>query len=167
MGRLMLKHFVYLIFVASLMAAPSFAQDASEIALVQGGKSCPGCNLFQAELSYKDAHKMDLSNARLRQADLSLSTYDDVDFSNANLSVSNLFGLRLNRANLRDANLQRAIAVGAFFGSSYLGGADLSGANFSGADLSLARGLLQTQLNAACGDAHTRLPKGLIIPSCS
>ena len=166
-GRLMLKHIASLIFVLSLSAAPAFAQDSSQIAKVQNGQSCPSCNLFQADLAYKDAKKMDLSNARLRQANLSLSTYDDVNFQSANLSIANLFGVRFNRANLRGANLRRAIAVGGFFGSSNLSGADLSGANFSGADLALARGLTQAQLNKACGDAETKLPKNLTIPSCS
>ena len=33
------------------LAAPALAQNAAQIGSVQGGASCPGCNLFQAELS--------------------------------------------------------------------------------------------------------------------
>ncbi|MEM9053742.1 MAG: pentapeptide repeat-containing protein [Pseudomonadota bacterium] len=163
----MLKHIALLTLTAGLFASSVAAQDAGQIASVQNGKSCSGCNLFQADLAYRDSKKLDLSGARLRQADLSLTTYDDVNLSGANLSVANLFGARFNRANLSKANLQDAVAVGTYFGSSNFAGATLSGANLSGADLSIARGLTQAQLNQACGDASTRLPKGKTIPSCS
>lgn len=163
----MLRQFASLILLAGFAAAPAIAQNASEIANVRDGNSCPGCNLFQAELSYRDAKKINLSGARLRQSNLALATYDDANLSGANLSVSNLFGARFNRANFSRANLQNAIAVGTYFGSSDLAGADLSGANFSGADLSLAKGLTQAQLNRACGDANTKLPKGRTIPKCA
>ena len=95
-----MKHFALLMFLVGFYCTPVSAQNASQIAAVQDGKSCAGCNLFQANLAYQDASKMDLSNARLRQANLSLATYDDVDFSRANLSVANLFGARFNRATL-------------------------------------------------------------------
>lgn len=165
--RTMLKQIARLTLIAGILALPAMAQDAGEIAKVRDGQSCKGCNLFQAELSYKDAAKMDLSDARLRQSNLALTTFDDVNLTGANLSVANLFGARFNRASFARANMQNVIAVGTYFGSSDLAGADVSGANFSGADLSIAKGLTQTQLNRACGDANTRLPKGKTIPSCS
>ena len=161
-----MKHFALLMFLVGFYCTPVAAQNASQIAVVQDGKSCAGCNLFQANLSYRDGAKMDLSDARLRQADLSLATYDDVNLSRANLSVANLFGTRFNRANLSQANLENAIAVGTYFGSSTLSGASLAGTNLSGADLSLAKGLSQAQLDRACGDRATRLPKGLRIKPC-
>ena len=162
----MLKHIMSLAVLASLAVAPAMAQDAGEIAKVRDGQSCKGCNLFQAELAYQDANKIDLSNARLRQSNLALTTFDDVNLSGANLSVANLFGARFNRADFARANLQNVIAVGTYFGSSNLSGADLSGANLSGADLAIAKGLTQSQLNRACGDTNTRLPKGKTVPAC-
>lgn len=150
-----------------VLLSPAAAQNAGEIAQVRDGKSCPGCNLFQAELSYQDASKIDLSGSRLRQSNLALTTYDDVNMSEANLSLANLFGARFNRVNLRGANLEKVIGVGAYFGSSDFTGADLTGGNFSGADLTMAIGLTQEQLNRACGDAKTELAKGKTIPSCS
>ncbi|MEM9573129.1 MAG: pentapeptide repeat-containing protein [Pseudomonadota bacterium] len=163
----MLRQFASLILVAGMASLPALAQDATEIAKVRDGQSCVGCNLFQAELSYQDAQKIDLSGARLRQSSLALTTYDDVNLSGANLSIANLFGARFNRTNFSRANLQNAAAVGTYFGASNLSGANLTGANLSGADLSLAKGLTQAQLNQACGDSSTRLPKGKTIPSCT
>jgi len=64
-----------------------------------------------------------------------------------------------HRANLTNASLSSARLINAD-----LSGAILLGANLSGADLSRARNLTQTQLDAACGDANTKLPEGLKPP---
>ncbi|MEM9937749.1 MAG: pentapeptide repeat-containing protein [Pseudomonadota bacterium] len=162
----MLKRTALALLMTVGSASAAHAQNDAHIATVQSGKSCAGCNLFQADLSYKDADKINLGNARLRQADLSLTTYDDVIFTKANMSVANLFGARFNRCSFKDADLTHAVAVGTYFGSSDLSGAILKDVNLSGADLSIARGLTQTQLNQACGDMTTRLPKGKTVPHC-
>jgi len=162
----MLKQILTLAVIASFTVAPAMAQSESDIAKVRDGQSCQGCNLFQAELTFQDAEKIDLSQARLRQSNLALTTFDDVNLSGANLSIANLFGARFNRANFSRANMQNVIAVGTYFGSSNLSGADLSGANLSGADLTIVKGLTQPQLNRACGDGYTRLPKGKTVPVC-
>lgn len=162
----MLKQISILALIASISAAPAIAQNASEIAKVRDGQSCKGCNLFQAELAFQDANTLDLSKARLRQSNLALTTFDDVNLAEANLSVANLFGARFNRADFSRANMQNVIAVGTYFGSSNLSAANLSGANLSGADLTIAKGLTQAQLNRACGDSSTRLPKGKTVPAC-
>ena len=161
----MLKQIVAAITLTAT-AGPAIAQDASEIALVQSGQSCPRCNLFQADLAYMDLSDIDVSGARLRQSDMQLSTFDDWTLAGANISVSNLFGARFNRADFTGANLQSATLVGTYLGSSILTNANLAGANLSGADLSIAKGLTQQQLDTACGDESTLLPSGLTIPAC-
>lgn len=162
----MLKHISTLAIIAGIALAPAMAQDARQINVVKAGKSCAGCNLFQAELNYQDAANLNLSKSRLRQASLALVTFDAVNFSGANLSVANMFGARFNRCDFRKADLSQVAAVGTFFGSSKFHGAKLTGTNLSGADLSLATGLTQKQLDQTCGDRSTRLPKGLRIPAC-
>ncbi|MEO0608128.1 MAG: pentapeptide repeat-containing protein [Pseudomonadota bacterium] len=163
----MLKHFAASTLLLTLSALPAAAQDSAAVEKVKAGQACPGCNLFQANLSYRDGQNLDLSSARLRQSNLSLGTFDGVNLSNADLAFANLFGARFNRANFTQANLQNATAVGTFFGASSFAGADLSGANLSGADLKIARGLTQAQLDTACGDASTQLPAGKTIPRCA
>ena len=163
----MLKHIAISVLFAGLLTPVAVAQNAAQIKRVKAGQSCAKCNLFQADLSYAEGKKQNLEASRLRQSNLALSTYDDVNLKGADLSVSNLFGARFNRSDFSNANLQRAIAVGTYFGSSNFAGANFAGANFSGADLAIARGLTQSQLNQACGDASTRLPKGKTIPTCS
>ncbi|MFF7456781.1 pentapeptide repeat-containing protein [Kitasatospora sp. NPDC008115] len=83
---------------------------------------------------------------------------------------ADLFGARLRGADLRGANLRGALLVaadlaGADLRLADLVGADLRDANLAGADLTEALFLTQAQLNAARGDATTRLPSALKRPT--
>lgn len=135
--------------------------------LVMGEKACANCDLFQADLSYKELEARNLTGARLRQADLSLSTFDKSKFAGANMSVVNGFGIRAEHADFSDVNFEDAILVGGSFNGAKFDNANLRRVNLSGSDLSTATGLKQAQLNEACGDAETRLPKGLSLRACS
>lgn len=158
------------------MSLTAFAQtpeqnDASRKAtadqLVMGEKACANCDLFQVDLSYQELEARNLTGARLRQADLSLSTFDKSKFAGANMSVVNGFGIRAEHADFSDVNFEDAVLVGGSFNGSKFDNAKLARVNFAGSDLSTATGLTQAQLNEACGDAETRLPKGLTLPACS
>jgi len=157
------------------MSLTAFAQtpeqnDASRKAtadrLIMGEKACANCDLFQVDLSYQELGARNLTGARLRQADLSLSTFDKSKFAGANMSVVNGFGIRAEHADFSDVDFEDAILVGGSFNGAKFDNANLAKANFSGSDLSTATGLTQAQLSAACGDAETRLPKGLVLPLC-
>jgi uncharacterized protein YjbI with pentapeptide repeats len=82
---------------------------------------------------------------------------------------ADLVGARLRRAGLRGADLRGAYLIGADLRgadlrSADLIGADLRGADLRGADLTGALFLTQAQLDAARGDATTRLPAHLRRP---
>lgn len=82
---------------------------------------------------------------------------------------ADLMGAKLRRAALRGANLRGAYLIGADLRDADLRGADvigadLRGADLRGADLTGALFLTQAQLNAARGDAATRLPEALVRP---
>ncbi|MEF2967849.1 pentapeptide repeat-containing protein [Paenibacillus sp. M1] len=72
----------------------------------------------------------------------------------ADLRYANLRGAYLIAADLRDADLRFADLIGADFRDADIRGADLTGSLF----------LTQTQLNAARGDAATKLPPSLVRP---
>ncbi|MFI6877340.1 pentapeptide repeat-containing protein [Streptomyces sp. NPDC050400] len=83
---------------------------------------------------------------------------------------ADLVGARLRKAELRGATLRGALLVaadltGADLRSADLIGADLRDAQLAGADLTGAIFLTQAQLNAARGDATTRIPPGLRRPA--
>lgn len=162
------------------LAGPAFAQAPSETGgpivsqaerdviaeRVRGGAACAGCDLFQADLSYRNLARRDFSGARLRQAEIQVVTADGANFRRANLSLANMFGGRFSHADFTDTNLERATFVGAYLGGARFGGAVMAGANFSGAEMADASGLSQAQLNTACGDGSTTLPPGMTIPTC-
>lgn len=153
--------------VALTTAAPAMAQNAGQIARVRGGASCPGCNLFQADLSSLPLRGgINLSKARLRQADLSTVVMNRASFAGGDLRDVNAYGGVFGGASFARANLTNASFVGAFLEGANFAGANLTGVNFSGAEMDRASGLSQGQLNRACGDNSTRLPRGLSIPGC-
>lgn len=156
-----------LVLAATAAAAlPAAAQNAGQIARVRGGASCAGCNLFQGAFSGLEARGLNLSGARLRQADLSLSVMNRTRFSNADLRDVEAYGGVFSGSSFAGANLTNASFVGAYLDGANFSGATLDGTNFAGASLERAAGLSQSRLNQACGDEATRLPPGLSIPRC-
>lgn len=147
-------------------AAPAFAQNAGQIALVRGGTSCPGCNLFQGDFGGLELRGLNLTGSRLRQANLSLAVMNRTRFSNADLRDVDAFGAVFSSSNFSGANLTNASFVGTYLEGSNFSRATLDGTNFSGAQLTRVTGLTQSQLNRACGDSSTVLPSGLRIPAC-
>ena len=100
--------------LASALPEPALAQNAGQIARVRAGQSCPGCNLFQGDFSYLEARGLNLSGARLRQANLSLSVMHRTRFTNAELSDVDAYGAVFSRARFGGANLTNARFVGTF-----------------------------------------------------
>lgn len=83
---------------------------------------------------------------------------------------ADLIGAKLRGADLRGANLRGAYLIAADLRGANLRGADLIGADFrdtnlGGADLTESIFLTQAQLNAAKGDADTKLPSSLERPA--
>jgi hypothetical protein len=87
-----------------------------------------------------------------------------------NYGGADLIGAKLMGANLRGANLRGAYLIAADLKNADLRAADLIGADFrdadlSGADLTGSIFLTQSQLNAAKGDAATKVPPALTRPA--
>jgi uncharacterized protein YjbI with pentapeptide repeats len=78
--------------------------------------------------------------------------------SGADLMGRHLAGVDLRRASLRGAYLIGTNLAGADLRLADLAGADLRGAQLAGADLSSSLFVTQAQLDAARGDAKTKLP---------
>ena len=154
-------------FTASLaIAAPAVAQNATQIAKVQGGGSCAHCNLFQADFGNRVLKNRNMAGSRLRQSDMSLSVLTHSDLSHTDLRDVNGYGALFGNVNFAGADMTNATFVGSYLEGANFHGAKLGGANFSGAEMATAHGLSQSQLNAACGDEKTTLPHGLLIPAC-
>ena len=87
------------------------------------------------------------------------------DRSGADLMGRHLAGVDLRRASLRGAYLTGTNLAGADLRLADLAGADLRGAQLAGADLSTSLFVTQAQLDAARGDARTKLPPALRRPA--
>jgi uncharacterized protein YjbI with pentapeptide repeats len=156
-----------LILLAALALAPGVsAQNAAQVSHIQAGQSCPGCNLFQADMANKEYKNRNFAKSRLRQADFSASVMNGTNFSGADMRDVNAYGVVFTGVNLAGADLTNATFVGAYLQGANFRGAKLAGANFSGAEMDRAIGLTQAQLSQACADPSTRLPKGLHAPAC-
>ncbi len=161
-----MKRIAAVIALSLLVAAPAMAQNAGQIASARRGASCPGCNLFQADFGGLELRGRNFSRARLRQADLSLVVANRTSFAGADMRDVNAYGGVFSSASFAGANLTNATFVGTYLQGANFRGAVLSGVNFSGAEMDHAVGLTQGQLNGACGDEATTLPRGLRIPAC-
>ncbi len=89
----------------------------------------------------------------------------DTDLRGADLVGRDLTGRDLTGATARGAYLIAADLRGARMRATDLLGADLRDADVRGTDLSAALFLSQMQVNAARGDARTRVPPGLEHPA--
>ncbi len=94
----------------------------------------------------------------------------DVDGPKIDRSGADLIGADLRDVDLRGANLRGTYLIAADLRAADLGGADLTGADcrdadLRGADLAGTVFLTQSQLDAAIGDQHTRLPASLTRPT--
>lgn len=150
----------------SLAAAPALAQNAGQIEHARSGASCPHCNLFQADFSNLEMKGRNFAGARLRQADFSAAVMNHTTFAGGDLRDLNAYGAVLTGASFAGANLTNASFVGAYLQGANFRGATLTGVNFSGAEMDRAIGLTEGQLEGACGDAATSLPRGLHLRPC-
>ncbi|MFI2238042.1 pentapeptide repeat-containing protein [Streptomyces chrestomyceticus] len=113
------------------------------------------------------AVRQDVNALLLRASELVRAT---VPGRKKNHRGADLIGARLRGAGLRGANLRGAYLIAADLKGADLRTADLIGvdfrdANLSGADLTGSIFLTQAQLNAAKGDASTKLPEALSRPA--
>ena len=110
--------------------------------------------------------RADLTRGEFQDGDFRKTTFEratatDVNFQNGNFAEARLDHINLNKATLDGGNFTNVT-----FGNAILLDATMMASDLSDADLSMTQGLKQDQLNAACGNANTKLPYGLSVPYC-
>lgn len=98
-----------------------------------------------------------LEGVKLPNADLRWSVF----CCKSQINDADLRGALLSEARLDGADLQ-----GTDFSGADFSGTQIYGANLRGAILTGVRNLTQAQLDTACGDGRTQLPKGLTVQLC-
>lgn len=165
--------------LGAVYAGQAFAQwPASEVVRIEPGYGgvCEECDLSGrilagARMTNSVFNGTNFSNAVLTRADASRSEFDNADFSQADLRNTKLVEAQCEDAQFNGARLAQADATGANFTRADFSDADVTqmrfhGANLAGANLRTAIGLTQAQLNTACADRRTRLPRGLRARRC-
>ncbi|MFI6102152.1 pentapeptide repeat-containing protein [Lentzea sp. NPDC051213] len=112
----------------------------------------------------------DVAEIRAKVNVLLLRTSERLRTSAKSYRGADLIGARLRNKNLSNADFRGAYLIGADLTNSNLTradmiGADLRGSDLSGADLSTCLFLTQPQVNAARGNAKTKLPAALTFPA--
>lgn len=103
-----------------------------------------------------EVQRADFRDTKLRNTDFTKAELGRADFRNADLT-----GSRFTMANLARARLNGAVLTGPLdFQNAFL-----LLTRLDSLDLSAATGLVQEQIDLACGDARTRLPPGLTAPA--
>lgn len=190
------KHIALSILPLALLAAPAQAQMRVDARIQMSSGSCAGCDLSNKAMNGVDLNNSNMAGSSFNNSNLSGGRLNNSDLSGAHfrsalmyriegtgvkmpgailedatLTEANLPDAKFAEANFSRADLSRAVFTntdfsGALFDEANLSEAKLDGANFSGADLYTSKGLVQTQLDTACGDMRTRLPFGLSLPYC-
>lgn len=120
---------------------------------------------YRSDFSNAVANGASFSNAELQRAEFSGAQLANADFQKAELGRADFNKAVLTGVNFSFANLSRATLNGATIqGPVTFGGAFMYLTRIEGVDLSAATGLMQTQVNLACGDEATKLPVGLKAP---
>lgn len=149
---LALPVFALLALAAPAQITPALAANPAQVAKIHGGiVDCAGCDLSGADLTNTCVKARDLHGANFDGANATLMCMSFANFTGASFR-----GTVLNAANMAHAKLD---------------GADMTGAktsitSFLGTDLRNVKGLTQAQLDAACGDAQTKVPPGLRVHTC-
>jgi uncharacterized protein YjbI with pentapeptide repeats len=169
---------------AKLAEADFSATDLRGATLV--GANLEKAKLLRAGLAGSTATGARFARVEAYRTDFSNMKADDATFESAELQRSNFANARLSNGNFTKADLGRSQFDGAEVGGSRfslanLARADFRGATFSkpvdfdrafffltrieGADLAASTGLVQWQIDMACGDDKTVLPAGLKKPA--
>jgi uncharacterized protein YjbI with pentapeptide repeats len=125
-----------------------------------------GANLQGASLSGANILGANLGSTNLQTAYLSRANLQEASLYKANLGGADLFFANLREAKLTAANLRGANLAEASLDLADLAFADLKGTDLSDVRLSQATHLTQAQLDFACGNWWTDLPRFLHIRPC-
>ena len=93
-----------LLLLTVLLGAPISART-NDLFLLLEARSCPKCELADADLVHSDLRNTNLRAADLQRANLSRSRLDGADLRDADLRFSSLKGASLRGADLRGARL--------------------------------------------------------------
>ena len=155
-------------YLTEAVTLPAAAEIAGELGgALESTRRLAAADAAQLAVLDVAAHRAEVNVLLLRVSELVRA---GLPGPRVNRRGADLIGARLAGADLRGANLRGAYLIAADLGGADLRGADVIGAdlrdaNLAGADLTGVLFLTQAQVNAARGDAATRLPAAVSRPA--
>ena len=141
------------------------------------GSDFSGSTFERADLGGSLMQSAIFDGAEFRDTSMTAVQFSGASFRNARLTDTmamrsvfyraDLIGLIAERVSFRRARFDEALMTGAVLHETDVAGATFTNSDLSGADLTTVTGLMQEQLNTACGNHMTKLPAGLKIQECS
>lgn len=136
-----------------LVPVAYISPSQTDVASIRAGHhDCPHCDLAGADLTNTCVKGGNLEGAKFDGAHAVLMCMSFADFKDASFKNADLSGANLAHAKLDGADFSGAV---------------LAITSFKGTDLTHAHGLTQAQLDRSCGDADTKAPAGMHVPTCS
>ena len=131
----------------------------------------PDATMIEANLSASNLRASDLRRVDMTRGQFKGSIFNDADLvsvsaEDADFSDAEFINARADHIDLEGANMTNTKLNGVKFGSAVFNRTTLDGSDLSGADLRSVSGLTQAQLDTACGDYKTRLPRAMSIAYC-
>lgn len=136
----------------------SQAKDTNFESVVASRTDFSNGNYENANFSKAEISRSNFANSNLENAKLSKADFSRVNFSNANLKSVDMSFTNISRSDLTNIKIDETFT---------LTGSYMFLTNISGLDLSNLKGLnlKQWQVDMACGDDTTKLPKSLKRPA--
>jgi len=122
------------------------------------GSNLTGSHFRKALLYSVEGENVNMNGADLQDATLTEAKLGNSIFIGSNFRRADLTRGQFQDGDFRKTSFERATATDVNF--------HMMATDLSDADLSMAQGLKQEQLNAACGNMNTKLPDGLYVPYC-
>ncbi|NHK27870.1 pentapeptide repeat-containing protein [Parvularcula flava] len=141
------------------------------------GSDFSGSVFERADLGGSLMQSAIFDNAEFRDTSMTAVQFSGASFREARLTDTmamrsvfyraDLIGVVAERVSFRRARFDEALLIGAVLHETDVTSATFTNADLTGADLTTVTGLMQEQLNSACGNAMTKLPAGLKVQECS
>ena len=142
-------------------------EKATLLRTYMNGSTITGANFtkavgYRTNFDGSDLSDTNLEKSEMQRADFSNVNLTNTNFSKAELGRANFGGAHIENVNFEFANLARAdFRKAKLSGQNDFTGAFLFLTRFDGEDISQAKGLVQGQIDIACGNEKTVLPEGL------
>lgn len=130
------------------------------------GTTLSDVSLLSSNFVLADLHKADLTGGDFTRSDFTKARLKSTDAMSAIFVRANFTKAKLDHGDFTGSNFSGAQFIRTKFGDADVTDANFTGANFSGAEMVELTGLIQSQLDGACGSKETKLAEGFSMRVC-